>query len=249
MENKKCKKCEILKPLIDFSIAKENKDGLNNVCKKCKCEYAKLHRKNNKDIISNRRKVLYKKPSVPENYVIIENKICSICFLNKAITDFNKNKYKKDGHRPECKVCQSKKGGKYRSNNVNKLKQYRLDNKIKINQYKKNKKETDINYKITCNLRTRLWGAIKNNYKSGSAVNDLGCTIEYFKTYIESNFEKGMSWDNWGRDTWHLDHVKPLSSFNLSNRKEFLIAVNYKNIKPMWFKDNLSKGGIKNIHA
>lgn len=245
MENKKCKVCEITKSLNDFSIAKENKDGFSNTCKNCRCEYAKLHRNINKITISNRRKELYKTPSKPENYIIVDNKNCSVCLENKPISDFNKNKFKKDGYRPECKVCQSKKTKEYRLNNVDKLKQYRLNNKIKINQYKKNKRETDINYKITCNLRTRLWSAIKNDYKSGSAVNDLGCTIEYFKTYIELKFEHGMSWDNWGRDTWHLDHIKPLSSFNLSNREEFLSAVNYKNIKPMWFKDNLSKGGVK----
>jgi len=243
MENKRCKVCEITKPLEHFSIAKENKDGFNNTCKSCKCEYARIHRNINKVTISNRRKELYKKPSKPENYLGIDNKNCSVCLKNKPISDFNKNKFKKDGHRTECNVCQSKKGKQYRLDNVDKLKQYRLDNKNKTNEYRKNKKEIDINYKITCNLRTRLWSAIKNDYKSGSAVNDLGCTIEYFKTYIESKFENNMTWDNWGRYTWHLDHIKPLSSFDLSNKEEFLIAVNYKNIQPMWWKDNLIKGG------
>ena len=249
MENKKCKVCDNIKNINDFSVARENKDGFNNVCKKCKSEYAKIYRINNKDKINNRRKELYNKPLQPKNYIKINNKTCSICLKTKSIIDFNKNKYKKDGHRPECKICQSKKGKQYRLDNIDKLKQYRLDNKYNINQYKKNKRETDINYRITCNLRTRIWGAIKNDYKSGSAVNDLGCGIEFFKSYIESKFEEGMTWDNWGRNTWHLDHIRPLSSFNLLNREEFLIAVNYKNIKPMWFKDNLSKGGVKNIHA
>lgn len=249
MENKNCKVCGETKHLTDFSIAKGNKDGFNNTCKICICEYAKSYRNKNKTKINNRRKKLYKKPLQPENYLNIDNKICSICLKIKPIDDFNKNKYKKDGHRPECKICQSKKGKEYCLGNVDKLKQYRLNNKNKINLDRKIKRETDINYKITCNLRTRLWSAIKNDYKTGSAVNDLGCTIDFFKIYIESKFEQGMSWDNWGRETWHLDHIEPLSSFDLSNRKEFLIAVNYKNIQPMWFKDNLSKGGVKNIHA
>jgi hypothetical protein len=249
MKNKKCKGCEIIKPLTEFSVAKENKDGFNNTCKKCKCKYAKLYTEKNKFKVLKRRKELYKKPLQPEKYIRLENKICSVCSENKPIDSFNKNNFKKDGYRPECKVCQSKKAREYRLKNGDKLKKYRIENKDKINTYKKNKKENDINYKITCNLRTRLWSAIKNNYKNGSAVDDLGCSIEYFKVYIESRFENGMTWDNWGRDTWHLDHIEPLSSFNLSNREEFLKAVNYKNIKPIWAKDNLTKGGIKKIHA
>jgi hypothetical protein len=74
MDNKKCKICEEIKPLIDFSVAKQNKDGFNNTCKKCKCKYAKLHRINNRDKINNRKKELYKKPSKPENYTNIEDK-------------------------------------------------------------------------------------------------------------------------------------------------------------------------------
>jgi hypothetical protein len=249
MKNKKCRTCEIIKPLTDFSVAKENKDGFNNSCKKCRCEYAKKHNEKNKDRILKRRKELYKKPSQPENYIKIENKICSVCFEEKPIYNFNKNNFKKDGHRPECKICQSKKAHEYRLNNSEKIKKYRIDNNDKINNYKNNKKKNDINYKITCNLRTRLWSAIKYKYKNGSAINDLGCSINYFKIYIESKFEKGMSWDNWGRNTWHLDHIEPLSSFDLSKREEFLKAVNYKNIQPMWAKDNLSKGGNKKIHA
>jgi len=253
METKVCKKCSIDKPISNFSVAKDNRDGLNNICKKCKCEYSKNYTLNNFNEISIKRKKFYNinkdRLLNPETYVLIHNKICSVCNDDKAICEFNKNKKSNDGYRADCKICQAKKGKIYRLNNVDKLKQYRLDNKNNINQYRKNKKQTDINYKITCNLRTRLWSAIKNEYKSGSAVSDLGCSIEYFKNYIELKFEDKMSWDTWGRDTWHLDHVKPLSSFNLSNREEFLIAVNYKNIKPMWCKDNLSKGGVKNVHA
>ena len=53
-------------------------------------------------------------------------------------------------------------------------------------------------YALKKRLRDRLRKAIKNNYKAGSAVRDLGCSVEYFKEYIESKFTEGMSWDNWG---------------------------------------------------
>jgi hypothetical protein len=62
------------------------------------------------------------------------------------------------------------------------------------------------------------------------------------KLYLESKFQPGMSWDNWGRTGWHIDHIKPLALFNLSDRKQFLEACHYTNLQPLWAKDNLSKG-------
>ena len=95
--------------------------------------------------------------------------------------------------------------------------------------------------RIGTNLRSRLNKAIKGNYKSGSAVFDLGCSIDEFKVYMESKFQLGMSWGNWGRKTWHIDHIKPLASFDLSDRDELLNACHYTNLQPLWAKDNMMK--------
>ena len=91
-------------------------------------------------------------------------------------------------------------------------------------------------------LRQRLCKAIDGNYKAGSAVNDLGCTVEQLKQHLESKFSPGMSWDNWRIDGWHIDHIKPLASFDLTDRKQFLEACNYTNLQPLWATDNLRKG-------
>jgi hypothetical protein len=96
--------------------------------------------------------------------------------------------------------------------------------------------------KIAQLLRNRLDSALHDNAKSGSAVRDLGCSIEEFKIYIESKFKEGMSWDNWGRRGWHLDHIKPISSFNLLDKDQFLEACNYRNLQPLWWYENFRKG-------
>ena len=77
-------------------------------------------------------------------------------------------------------------------------------------------------------------------------VKDLGCSIEDFKKYIESKFQNGMSWENYGHDTWHLDHITPLDAFNLSDRNQFLVASHYTNYQPLWAKDNYSKSNTIN---
>jgi len=133
----------------------------------------------------------------------------------------------------------------YRQNNKEKIKiekkKYYQNNKEKIYTQINNKLKTDIHFKLAHYLRSRIRLAIKNNQKSGSAVKDLGCSIPEFKTYLESKWKEGMNWDNYGFYGWHIDHIIPLDSFNLQNRKEFLKACHYTNLQPLWAGENLMK--------
>jgi hypothetical protein len=129
----------------------------------------------------------------------------------------------------------------YRETNKEKRKAYRIVNRNKINEYHSNRIKTDIQFKIRCGLRNRFSRAVQRNTKAGSAVRDLGCTIEELKSYLESKFLSGMSWDNWTADGWHIDHIKPLASFDLTDKKQMLEACHYTNLQPLWAKDNLAK--------
>lgn len=128
-------------------------------------------------------------------------------------------------------------------------KEYRGNNKDKIREinkiYQNRKEKEDVGYKLGRRLRNRLYYALKNNQKTGSAIKDLGCSVEELKAYLEKQFRPGMTWDNWGRPEgcWHIDHIRPLCSFNLEDREQFLEAVNYKNLQPLWAKENIVKGG------
>lgn len=100
--------------------------------------------------------------------------------------------------------------------------------------------KTDLSARLKQNLRNRLYYAIKDNYKGGSAVGNLGCSIEELKKHLESKFQSGMTWNNYG--DWHIDHIKPLSLFDLSSLEQVKVACNYTNLQPLWAKDNLAKG-------
>lgn len=122
-------------------------------------------------------------------------------------------------------------------------KEYRKKNRNRISKLYRDKYTNDLNFKIAKILRNRVYIAIKNNQKAGSAIKDLGCTIPELKKHIELQFKPGMSWDNWGLHGWHIDHVKPLCKFNLTKKEQFKEACHYSNLQPLWAEENHSKGG------
>ena len=69
----------------------------------------------------------------------------------------------------------------------------------------------------------------------------LGCTIGELKIYLEQQFKPGMTWENHIIDGWHIDHIRPLSSFDLTVLEQYKQACHYTNLQPLWAKDNLSK--------
>lgn len=100
----------------------------------------------------------------------------------------------------------------------------------------------DINFRLAMNLRGRISQALREKRKAGSAVRDLGCTLDELKVYLENKFKEGMSWENRGQFGWHIDHRLPLSQFDLTDREQFLRACHYTNLQPMWWIDNIKKG-------
>jgi len=108
-------------------------------------------------------------------------------------------------------------------------------------KYKNHYRKTNLNYRISDALRARLRLALKRRSKVGSAVRDLGCSIEQFVQHLESRFTAGMSWRNWSSRGWHIDHVKPLAVFDLRKAAQLRRACHYSNLQPMWASENCSK--------
>lgn len=131
-----------------------------------------------------------------------------------------------------------------RDENKEQIKEYRrvwrLKNKEKLSnlrkiyrtEYMKNPKN-----KLSMLFRSQIKRALSYNYKSGTWAKMLGCSVEDCKKYLESKFQFGMTWENHGK--WHIDHVRPISSFDLS---ELETAFHYTNLQPLWAIDNLRKG-------
>ena len=67
----------------------------------------------------------------------------------------------------------------------------------------------------------------------------LDCSISELKLYIESQFQSGMTWDNYG--AWHLDHVIPCDAYDLSDPEQQKLCFHYTNLQPLWAEENLMK--------
>ena len=110
-------------------------------------------------------------------------------------------------------------------------------------EYFANRIQSDINFLLISNLRTLTKGAIKR----GGAKTDLetikliGCSLEECREHIEAQFDSKMNWDNWDRDGWHLDHIRPCSSFDLVQKKQQYVCFNWRNLRPLSSEENMSK--------
>jgi len=114
---------------------------------------------------------------------------------------------------------------------------------LKVNEYRRNRFKTDIPFKLLYNLRHRCQQAITKGYKSASTIELLGASIDVVKQHLESLFKEEMTWDNYGfgKRNWHIDHIRPCASFDLTDPVQQKQCFNYKNLQPLWQEENLSK--------
>lgn len=95
-------------------------------------------------------------------------------------------------------------------------------------------------FRLRHTIRGRISNVLRKNGKPGSAIKLLGCTVPEAKAHIESQFQPGMSWANWGE--WHIDHIRPLAAFDLSDPEQLAEACHFTNLQPLWAVENMRKG-------
>jgi hypothetical protein len=96
-------------------------------------------------------------------------------------------------------------------------------------------------FKVSKLLRSRIYDAVGRSGKCASTSKLLGCSIEDFKAHLESRFQEGMSWENYSYNGWHIDHIRPCSSFDLSDPAQQRVCFHYTNLQPMWARENQRK--------
>ena len=106
-----------------------------------------------------------------------------------------------------------------------------------MNEYRK-----DPQQKLLNSLRSRLSNLVKKGKKAANTVELAGCTITELRQHLETQFIDGMTWENYGKHGWHVDHIRPCASFDLTNPEQQRQCFHYTNLQPLWAVDNIRKG-------
>lgn len=239
---KTCSRCEVEKSIEAFHKSKHGACGRRADCKECVKVKSKAYYKKNKEKIKKEKLTDY--------------------YANKDVWQARHKKwYEKNPHKhAEYHQNSKNKRNAYSKKRSQSRKEQGLcvacmnpsregkvlcaDCNEKASRKATEKYNSDVGFRLRKVLRRRFLKALKGNYKSGSAVRDLGCSIPEFKKHIEKQFQPGMTWENHGLHGWHLDHIKPLAAFDLTDREQVLEVCHYTNIQPLWAEDNFKKGGV-----
>lgn len=182
-------------------------------------------------------------------------KSCTKCKIEKPLSSFSKYRHSKDGHESRCKKCRYEYIVEYRKRNKEKIKQYHkqywkqyyLDNREKRiqynNKYTRNKIKTDPNYKLRVYISILINRSLKGKKNGHSWESLVDYNQEELRNHLESQFADGMTWENYGRNGWVIDHIIPVSLFNIDSprSKGFKKCWALENLRPMWEHDNLVK--------
>lgn len=239
---KTCTGCGETKRPDLFHANKSQADGLYSRCKECRKIASKEYYAKNRD----------KKRQKDREY--------------HAKNREKRRAYAREySSRPESKRKAKERSREYRKNNRERIRtlhkrwrdansehvrsyysDYRAKNREHIlSQKRKYRKErNDPNRLISNALRKRILDAIAGNAKAAPTRDLLGCSIDEFKSYMESLFTEGMSWGNRGKNGWHIDHIIPCSAFDLSDPEQQRKCFHYTNLQPLWARENLSKNNF-----
>jgi hypothetical protein len=169
----------------------------------------------------------------PEAWAEAKRKIREWHKANKErVREINRKSSLKPSCRAKKKAYRTKMRDKFKAYQKSYLERHPERRKASMDRYNKTPKA-----RVAAAVRSRLRRALVSKTEPSRAC--LGCTAEFFKKYLESQFLPGMTWDNFGK--WHMDHIVPLSAFDLTDPNQMRVACNWTNIRPLWAKANLRK--------
>lgn len=261
---KQCTKCKVeyKDPIASFNKG-TGKDGLRFRCKKCQKIYNHKYRSENEKKLSERDKNYYKanrerikeksskyhKENKDKAEKYYQDNKEKISIKHKKWMSDNKEHVKDYSHNKYLNNKEAKKeyNKKYHESNretlCKKSREYSKTHRKEINKYRRKKIKEDPLFRVRMNLGRRISKTVRlgGGKKAHKTMDLLGCSIEFFKEHMESKFEKGMTWGNYGKNGWHIDHIKPCAYFDLIDPEHQKKCFHYTNLQPLWAKDNFSK--------
>ena len=184
---------------------------------------------------------------------------CSKCSVLKPLTEYHFRNKQAGIVRKDCKECCLKQKKQHYQNNRNHIleykrryyqdnrnhileymQQYRVDNREKYNEYRRNKYSEDDSFRIADNLRRRMKHIITalDTVHPSTVINLMGCSAEWLKHWLLYS----ESFYCFNSIFTHVDHIYPMSAYNLLDPSEQKRAMYWKNLRIIDARDNESKG-------
>jgi hypothetical protein len=218
MDTKVCSKCKLVKKVSEFHKQKDKQDGYRSHCKSCRIQTFK----DNEEQLIKRRKELRQQNKDKINKRVREHYAKNIDIIRQKSKEY----YQKNKERLLIR---------------DRLRSKKEHIKKRTCERLQERKQKDPAYKALCNLKRKIVSVIRGNPKADTSKKLLGCTKEEFIKHIESKFVEGMTWENYGYYGWHIDHIRPCASFDMSDPEQQRQCFHYTNLQPLWMKDNLFK--------
>lgn len=116
------------------------------------------------------------------------------------------------------------------------------ERKAHIRNWQRNRAKINPAFRIANICRCRIYACLGKKHGQSRSLKFIGLSsYQELVNYLESKFQPGMNWDNYGKWGWHVDHKTPLSWFNLLDEFERQKAFHYTNLQPLWWWENVSK--------
>lgn len=224
--NRKCNRCQAEKHHTEF-VWKGN--GYINLCLRC-------------------RQIWNEFEEYTYNLFKCGIQQCSQCHDFKSLDEFT-NRDRPRGKDYRCKSCEHKRRiNSYlnkREHELNRNKRWKQNNLERFNEIRATRmrdiRKNDLSFHIYQKLSGAVHRWVLSNHKSERTLKLLGCSMDFFIKYLEKQFNEGMSWKNCGRNGWEIEHILPCCLFDFTDIKQQEVCFGYKNLRPLWGKDNLIK--------
>ena len=254
---KKCTKCKQSLDESRFYTNKPNtgKQLLHSQCKECVCKRQTAYRRKNKDKVreSKRKYALKNKDKIAiktKEWHDAHKEYCSKYI--KAYREKNKERLNRKGREryaaniEKLRLARRQYVEKNRKKCAESCRKWYKKNKERqlkyCRKYNKERRAKDINFRLKANIRGRMCVVLSGRIKKSKSLEALiGCTVPEFRAHLESLFTDGMTWENYGKGGWQVDHIVPCASFDFTDQAQQEACFHYSNTQPLWVKDNLKK--------
>lgn len=236
-----CYRCKEFKAAHEFRKEKRKSNGLSSYCRSCSNEMRAEHRRANPSRVKEICAASYRRNAEKRKAQAREYRAN------------NPDKVKEGNRRaqqdPERKARHYRKSREWVLANKERVlatrKAWEAKNGERLKTLDKAKFErnkTRPEWMLSRRISAGIWKVAGGKAKSFHWLDFLGYSVDELRSHLERQFTKGMSWENMGE--WHIDHIVPVSSFSISGNRDPQLkrAWGLPNLRPLWGKENMSKG-------